>query len=373
MWLSRESERAVKMTIRDETVVVAMSGGVDSSVAAALLVEQGYRVIGMMLRLWSEEGKEDQNRCCTPDAMALARRVAAKLGIPFYAVDVREKFKEVVVSHFLEGYASGITPNPCLKCNRYIRWGTLYEYAQSLGATWFATGHYARLRRLESGEVQLLRGVDVEKDQSYVLSVLPQEQLRHTFFPVGEYHKPEVRELARRFGLPVANRADSQDLCFLAGGDYRDFLSRHAPEVSRPGVIVNRQGEILGEHQGLAFYTIGQRKGLGIAFPRPLYVLEKDVVRNRLVVGEEHELGRSTLIAERVNWISGQPPVSPIQVEVKIRYKAREAHGVVIPLTPDRVKVEFDHPLRDITPGQQCVFYQGEICLGGGTISTGME
>lgn len=361
------------MVTKGETVVVAMSGGVDSSVAAALLVEQGYRVIGMMLRLWSEEGKEDQNRCCTPDAMALARRVAAKLGIPFYAVDVREKFKDIVVSHFLHGYASGITPNPCLKCNRYIRWGALYEYAQSLGANWFATGHYARLRRLESGEVQLLRGIDPEKDQSYVLSVLPQEHLQHTLFPIGEYHKPEVRELAKRLNLPVANRADSQDLCFLAGGDYRDFITRNAPDARQPGLIVDRRGNVLGEHQGLAFYTIGQRKGLGISSSHPLYVLEKDVRHNRLVVGEEHELGRSVLVAEEVNWIAGKPPVSPLQVEVKIRYKAREARGVVIPLTPDRVKVEFEHPLRDITPGQQCVFYQGEICLGGGTISTGME
>ncbi|WP_298007442.1 MULTISPECIES: tRNA 2-thiouridine(34) synthase MnmA [Anaerolinea] len=361
------------LEMEGNTVVIAMSGGVDSSVAAALLVEQGYRVIGMMLRLWSEEGKEDQNRCCTPDAMALARRVAAKLGIPFYALDVRDRFKELVVTHFLQGYASGVTPNPCLKCNRFIRWGVLYEHARSLGANWFATGHYARLRRLESGEVQLLRGLDAEKDQSYVLSVLPQEQLQHTLFPIGEFHKHEVRELAQRLGLPVAHRPDSQDLCFLAGGDYRDFLARHAPQVRQPGLIVDRQGNVLGEHQGLAFYTIGQRKGLGISSPRPLYVLEKDVYQNRLVVGEEHELGRSNLIANEVNWISGNPPETPLPVEVKIRYKAREARAVVIPLTSNRVRVQFEYPLRDITPGQQCVFYQGDICLGGGIISTEVE
>lgn len=353
-----------------QTVVVAMSGGVDSSVAAALLLEQGYRVIGVMLRLWSEPGREDSNRCCTPDAMAQARRVAAKLGFPFYPLDARQAFKNQVVSYFLDGYAQGVTPNPCLVCNRHIRWGMLLDYALSLGAEFMATGHYARLRRDETGRVQLLRGVDQAKDQSYVLHVLQQEQLQRAMFPVGEYTKPEVRQIAERFGLQVAQRPDSQDLCFLAGDDYRDFLLRHQPQVASPGPILTRQGELLGEHRGLAFYTIGQRKGLGIAAPQPLYVLEKDIARNALVVGSEDELGGSALLAGEVNWLDGTPPPGALQATVKIRYKAADAPAEVTPLPGNRAAVRFQQPLRDITPGQAAVFYQGERVLGGGVIQS---
>lgn len=351
------------------TVVVAMSGGVDSSVAAALLVEQGYRVIGMMLRLWNEPGSEAHNRCCTPDSMALARRVAARLDIPFYAVDVQERFHDVVVQSFIDGYQRGVTPNPCMACNRQIRWGFLRERAQAFGAEYFATGHYARLDRSNpDGPVRLLRGVDSGKDQSYVLSVLNQEQLRSTLLPVGGYPKAEVRALANKYHLPVANRADSQDLCFLAGGDYRDFLTRHAPEVVRPGPMVDSRGQVVGEHQGLAFYTIGQRKGLGIAAPQPLYVLRKELSTNTLVVGGADELGQRELTAGAVNWIAGEPPAGPVRAEVKIRYRAAEAPAEVTPIGESGVRVEFDRPLRDITPGQRVVFYQGEECLGGGTI-----
>lgn len=349
------------------TVVVAMSGGVDSSVAAALLVERGYRVIGMMLRLWNEPGAEEDNRCCTPDAMALARRVSAKLGIPFYALDVQERFRETVVQAFIDGYAQGVTPNPCMVCNRQIRWGFLMEHALAFGADYMATGHYARLRQGEDGKYQLLRGLDAGKDQSYVMSVLGQEQLSRTLFPVGEFPKPEVREMARKFGLPVANRADSQDLCFLGSRDYRGFLARHAPQTVRPGVITNTTGEVIGEHQGLANYTIGQRKGLGIASPEPLYVLRKDIENNRLVVGPVAELGQRSLVAEGVNWISGELPAEPLRAQVKIRYKAHEAWATLTP-SGSEVRVDFDQPLRDITPGQRAVFYQGEVCLGGGTI-----
>ena len=350
------------------TVVVAMSGGVDSSVAAALLVEQGCQVIGMMLRLWSEPGTESANRCCTPDSMALARRVAAKLNIPFYAVDVQERFHEVVVQSFIDGYVQGVTPNPCVLCNRQIRWGFLLERARAFGADFMATGHYARLDRPENGPVRLLRGVDPGKDQSYVLSVLDQQQLSATLFPIGGIPKPEVRELARKFDLPVATRADSQDLCFLASSDYRAFLSRNAPQAARPGPIINRAGQVVGEHQGLAFYTIGQRKGLGIASPEPLYVLGKDLRTNTLLVGKEAELGSSALTARSINWISGAPPEGPIRAQVKIRYKAAEAWATVTPIANDEARVEFDQPLRDITPGQRAVFYLGQECLGGGTI-----
>ncbi len=350
------------------TVVVAMSGGVDSSVTAALLVERGYRVIGMMLRLWNEPGTEMDNRCCTPDAMALARRVSAQLGIPFYALDVQERFRQEVVQSFIEGYVQGITPNPCLVCNRQIRWGFLFDHAQAFGADYMATGHYARARVDEAGQAHLLRGLDQAKDQAYVLSVLGQDQLRRSLFPVGEYTKPEVRDLARSFDLPVASRADSQDLCFLGKGNYRDFLARHAPQSVRPGPIVNRAGETVGEHQGLAHYTIGQRKGLGISSPIPLYVIGKDMERNTLVIGSEFELGQRGLFAQDVHWIAGQPPSESFRAQVKIRYKAHEAWAQVDLLPDDRVQVVFDQPLRDITPGQRAVFYQGEACLGGGTI-----
>ncbi len=350
------------------TVAVAMSGGVDSSVAAALLVERGYRVIGLMLRLWSEPGAEEDNRCCTPDAMALARRVAAQLGFPFYALDVQERFREEVVQSFIDGYSQGLTPNPCVICNRQIRWGFLLERARAFGADFMATGHYARVQQGPAGSYQLLRGLDPAKDQSYVLSVLGQDQLAHTLFPVGEYHKPAVRELAQRFGLPVASRPDSQDLCFLGSRDYRDFLARHAPQTVRPGPIVNAAGVEVGQHQGLANYTIGQRKGLGVASPVPLYVIRKDVATNTLVVGLEDELGRKELEVGAINWISGEPPAEPLRVQVKIRYKAVEAWAVVTPLEDCRARVAFDQPLRDITAGQRAVFYQGEICLGGGTI-----
>ncbi len=349
-------------------VVIAMSGGVDSSVAAALLKQQGYEVIGVMLRLWSEAGAADHNRCCTPDSMALARRVAAQLEIPFYAIDAQARFREQVVGYFLEAYAAGITPNPCLECNRQVRWGFLLAQADLVGAEYLATGHYARTRSPSGQPLELLRGIDAEKDQSYVLHVLTQAQLARTLFPLGEYTKPQVRALARQFDLPVAERSESQDLCFLGSGDYRAFLLRHRPAVAVPGPIVTRQGKVLGEHQGLAFYTIGQRKGIRIAAASPLYVIDKDAARNALVVGGGEELGGSELFAGQVNWISGQPLSNPARLQVQIRYRARQVWGQVAPLAGQRVHIQFEEPLRDITPGQAAVFYEGERCLGGGRI-----
>jgi tRNA-specific 2-thiouridylase len=349
-------------------VVVAMSGGVDSSVAAALLQQQGYEVIGMMMRLWSEPGSEVTNRCCTPDAMALARRVSAQLGIPFYAIDAQDVFRENVVQYFIDGYTQGITPNPCLVCNRQIRWEFLLNRALALGAEAMATGHYTRLSRVGQGPVQLLKAVDPAKDQSYVLHVLTQAQLVHALFPLGGYTKPQVRQLAREFNLPVAERAESQDLCFLGRGDYRSFLLRHAPVAETQGPILTQDGKVLGEHQGLSAYTIGQRKGLGIAASEPLFVLRKEPERNALIVGRHEELGRQELEAARINWIAGQPPAQSFRGQVKIRYKAQEAPASLTLLNEQRVAVRFDAPLRDITPGQAAVFYDGEVCLGGGII-----
>lgn len=344
-----------------------MSGGVDSSVAAALLVEQGYEVIGMMLRLWSEPGKSSVNRCCSPEAMAQARHVSAQLGIPFYAIDAQEVFYKEVVKHFVDDYMQGVTPNPCLRCNRHIRWEFLLKHAIAFGSDFLATGHYARLKP-EGNRIQLLKALDKDKDQSYILHVLNQDKLAKAIFPLGEYTKSEVREIARDFNLPVADRPESQDLCFIGDGDYRQFLRRNSDHGTGGGLILNNAGETLGNHTGLANYTIGQRRGLGISSSVPLYVLEKDRSTNTLIVGEKDSLGRETLYAEQVNWVSIDPPKGSLKAEVKIRYKSSQQPASIVPIDPDSVEVKFDHKINGITPGQAAVFYQDDICLGGGII-----
>ncbi len=372
------------MTTRHEaTVVVAMSGGVDSSVAAALLVEQGYRVIGVMMRLWAEldRGEASSNKCCSLEAVTDARRVAAALDIPFYLLNVERPFKENVVDFFIQGYSDGLTPNPCLACNRTIRLGVLFDYAAALGANYLATGHYARIRRVNAAQgaltawdgleyplYQLCRGVDAAKDQSYVLHMAMQRELAHLLFPLGELTKPQVRELAAARGLPVASKRESQDLCFLADDDYRRFLSDWAPAAARPGPILGLDGRVLGQHEGLAFYTIGQRKGLGIGAREPLFVLRLDAARNAVIVGPAAALGQRELTASQVTWGVGRPLTLPAPVQARIRYKAHDAPAVALPLARDRVRVVFEQPLRDITPGQGVVFYDGDACLGGGLV-----
>jgi tRNA-uridine 2-sulfurtransferase len=352
-------------------VAIAMSGGVDSSVAAAVLVEQGYSVIGMMLKLWSEQDSERENRCCTPDSMAIARRVASILSIPFYVLDARQVFYDYVVKTFIYDYTHNLTPNPCMMCNRKVRWGFLLEHALAAGADYLATGHYARVNLDSDGFFQLLRGVDSSKDQSYVLHVLNQNQLSHAMFPLGGYTKQAVRQLAHQFNLPVANRPDSQDLCFIGGdGDYRSFLTRHAPEAQHPGVIKDLQGNVLGQHQGLASYTIGQRKGLHLAFPEPLYVIDKDYEQNTIIVGSRDQSGSNQLIARNFNWISGQPPTSEFHTQVKIRYQAQDVPGIVHIIDQSTIHIAFSNLIRDITPGQAAVLYNADKCLGGGIIST---
>lgn len=358
------------MSNADIRVVVAMSGGVDSSVAAALLVEQGYDVIGMMMRLWSEESVAGgaHNRCCTPDQMADARRIADKLDIPFYVLDTKDVFRGTVVEYFIDQHRQGFTPNPCIECNRHIRFDWLQNNALALDADFLATGHYARIARADDGKYLLKKGLDDAKDQSYVLSVMGQHQLSHAMFPIGEYPKAEVREIAARFGLPTASKKDSQDLCFLGDGDYRRFLGEYAPEIMLSGPIVRRDGSIIGEHMGLANYTIGQRKGLGVQAAEPLYVIGMNPLRNALVVGTAEELGATELTATRVNWVSGEPPGGPFRAEVKIRYKAKPVSAWIEPLSDDRFHAVFEQPMRDITPGQGAVVYDGDICLGGGII-----
>jgi tRNA-specific 2-thiouridylase len=363
-----------------QTVVVAMSGGVDSSTTAALLVERGYHVIGLMMRLWSEGGDGDDrfasNRCCSPEAVADARGVCQNLGIPFYLLNFESDFKTHVVDFFLDGYARGVTPNPCLQCNRMVKFGVLLDKAHALGADYLATGHYARVRE-RGGVFELLKGTDPKKDQSYALHVLNQEQLAHAMFPLGEFTKDQTREMARRFGLRVAEKHESQDLCFIADGEYRNFLRRNIPHSLTPGDIVDLQGKVLGKHEGLAFYTIGQRKGLGVAVGAPLFVLALDAARNAVVVGRTGELGRRELVAREVNWIAGSTPRGEIRVMAKVRYRAVETPATAYPLfgpppsaaqEEANARVVFDQPLRDITPGQAVVFYDGQVCLGGGTI-----
>lgn len=354
----------------DTRVVVAMSGGVDSSVAAALLVEQGYDVVGIMMRLWSEEtvSGHAHNRCCTPEQLDDARRIADKIGIPFYVLDSKDTFRGTIVQYFIDQHRDGVTPNPCLECNRHIRFEWLLNTALSLDAQYLATGHYARVGVDENGRHTLMKGRDDAKDQTYVLSVLNQHKLSHAMFPVGDYTKPEVRQIAARFGLPTASKQDSQDLCFLGDGDYRRFLAEHAPDTVRTGVITRRDGTIIGEHQGLANYTIGQRKGLGVQTAEPLYVIAMNPLANSLVVGTVDELGATELTAKRVSWIAGEPPAETFTAQVKIRYKAKPVMAHINVLPDERMHIAFEQPLRDITPGQGAVMYAGDTVLGSGII-----
>jgi tRNA-specific 2-thiouridylase len=354
------------------TVVVAMSGGVDSSLAAALLVERGFNCIGVMMRLWSEQrpGVSSANKCCSLDSVDDARQVADKLGMPFYLINVEKRFKEKVVDPFVVGYADGLTPNPCLSCNRHIRFEYLLDYARKLGADYLATGHYARLRSGPHGQVQLLKAKDGAKDQSYVLSVLGQEQLRDVLFPVGDYPKDEVRELAAARGLPTASKHDSMDLCFVADDDYRRFLRDWAPTALQPGPILDRQGKHYGTHDGLPNYTIGQRKGLGISgAAEPMYVVELDSVRNALVVGPLADLGRSAVSVRNVNWTLDEPVGVGTKAQCKIRYRSTPAECTLYPDMDGEVRIKFDSPQRGVAPGQAAVFYDGDLCLGGGIIA----
>jgi len=346
-------------------IAVAMSGGVDSSVAASLLVEQGEQVIGLMMRLWSDP--DQPNRCCSPNDMLMARQVAAQLEIPFYALDAQDVFRQHVVDYFMEGYAQGITPNPCIECNRHVRWNFLYQQALSLGATHLATGHYARIVNTD-GRFHLLRALSPEKDQSYVLHILDQHKLAHAMFPLGRLSKTEVRTHARSLSLPVAEREESQDLCFLGNKDYHHFLLENQAPVPPPGPIVDIQGNRLGTHKGLAAYTIGQRKGIGLSKPYPLYVIEKELAENVLVVGSKDQLGREQFHINRLHWIDGLELSASMRVQVQVRYKSREMSAEVTPIDAHKASVRLETPLTDVTPGQFAVFYIGDECLGGGVI-----
>jgi len=351
-------------------VYVAMSGGVDSAVAAALLLEEGYRVSGVYMDTWKDPKFEAEAGEDLGTSAELAKHVAETLGIPFEIVDVRDRFYADVVRAFIRKYLSGQTPNPCLFCNPQVKWGILQAHALAQGADLFATGHYAQLVRSESGKVSLLRGVDRSKDQSYVLSMLTQTQLQHSLLPLGGMTKDEVRKAAEGLRLLVADRQDSQDLCFLGHIDYRDFLERFAPDSNEPGEIVNLEGEVLGQHEGLAFYTVGQRKGIRVAAAEPYYVVDKDMTQNRLIVGFADQVGRSGLTAAQPNWIAGEQPDVGETYDVMIRYRAKPVPAVLSAVSEAQFRLEFDQAVGGITPGQVAVLYRDEKCLGGGVIQS---
>jgi len=355
------------MVKNEPHVIVAMSGGVDSSVAAALLTEKGYRVSGVMLKLWTEECNQEENACCTPEAISMARDVAGRLDIPFYVIDAREQFKSQIVDEFVAKSFKGLTPNPCYSCNRTIRWGFLLEKVLAMGADLFATGHYAKVCPDSKGIFHLKKGIDPAKDQSYVLSGLSQLQLSRTILPLGEYTKQAVRDEARRMHLPVADKPDSQDLCFVGSMDYREFLNRNAKQVSLKGNIVDTSGKTIGIHKGLQNYTVGQRKGIGSGNLEPVYVIEKDSLTNELIVGSSTDLVFTRVYLSNENWICGNKPEVNKEYEVKIRYKARP-QSAKLTYADNTYGIEFASPVRDATPGQIVVIYDGDEVVGSGEI-----
>ncbi len=361
---------------KNQKVVVAMSGGLDSSVAALILKRAGFDLIGVFMKFWKPSEvswQKFENRCCTSEAEARARKVAKILKIPFYLFDFSKAFKEKVVDYFLKNYQKGLTPNPCVVCNKEIKFGLLLEKAMKIGADFIATGHYARTSlhdrnfRLAKNQqkVKLLRAKDREKDQSYFLWQITQEQLRKVFFPIGNFTREEVKHLAKKFKLPVLKPKKSVEICFIET-TVNDFLKKYLTE--KPGKIVDKNGNVLGKHEGLWFYTIGQRKGLALG-GGPYWVLEKNLKKNILIVTDnERDLLKKELICKNVNWISGLEPKFPLKIKAKIRYRQSLASATLYPIKKNTYKLVFNKPQRAITPGQSVVFYQKEELLGGGII-----
>jgi tRNA-specific 2-thiouridylase len=365
-------------------VLVAMSGGVDSSVAAALLREQGYDVVGVTMRLFDEQKGAGGRGCCGVSMAKDAARVASKLGFAHYTWDFRKEFGEMVVADFCAEYGRGRTPNPCLRCNELVKFVVLLERAQQLGADYVATGHYARIaktgtvpRAARSGGLsavfagwQLCRGADERKDQSYFLYTLTQTQMARLLLPVGDLTKPQVRDIARKLDLPVAEKPESQEICFVPDDDYVRFLREHRPEYFKPGPVLDTAGGVLGQHEGIAAFTVGQRKGLGLAFGERRYVVRLDAANNAVVLGSEREVYGRVVEGSDVRWVSGSVPDSPFRVWAKVRYQGKGGEALVETLDSGRVRVTFNEPQWAPTPGQAVVFWQGEVVLGGATIES---
>lgn len=348
-----------------------MSGGVDSSATAALLLEQGYDVVGITLKLWPQDCvSRAEDKCCGPQAVMDARAVCHRLGIPYYLIDEAAEFQKHVIQYFSDEYKSGRTPNPCVMCNQNLKFGRLISRADQLGAKYIATGHFARVEKSANGARTLLRrGRDPRKDQSYFLFSLRQDQLERALFPLGEKTKADTREVARQCQLKTADKEESMEICFVPDNNYGRFLQQAKLVEKHRGQIVDVDGQVLGHHEGIEFYTIGQRKGLGISSPKPLYVIELDPASNRVVVGDDSALDRDEFVAESCNWIPFDQPAEAFEATVKIRYNHPGTAATITRVGGTKVKVRLHTPQRAVTPGQAAVFYQDDLVLGGGWIS----
>ena len=348
-----------------------MSGGVDSSVAAYLLKEQGYDVIGVTMQIWQEdkEYEEREGGCCSLSAVDDARRVADKIGIPFYVLNFRDSFKKNVIDYFIDEYMEGKTPNPCIACNKYLKFDELLKKAQGIGADYIATGHYAKIEE-HNGRYILVKSDDDKKDQTYALYNMTQEQLAHTLMPCGEYTKDRIREIAKEIGLDVHNKKDSEEICFISDNNHGKYISEAMPGKVKQGNFVDKDGNILGKHKGIVYYTIGQRKGLGLAMGRPVFVTDINPLTNEVVVGAEEDIFKTDLICKDINFIAFDNLDKSLELKAKIRYSAKPATSTITPLENGKVRVSFKEKQRAITKGQSVVFYLDDLVVGGGIIES---